>query len=100
MVTLGAQGSRQLAASMAAHEAATPAGVKRIRLAIGTSFGREAGAGMRASRARTAAGWLVGGGREPSLSHALGNVHEYAPKVVYNTHVSAVDFDNVDFVTL
>ena len=50
-----------MAANMAAHVAATPAGVKRIRLAIGTSGGTEAGAGMRASSTRVAHGWVVGG---------------------------------------
>ena len=51
-----------LAASMAAHVAETPAGVKRIRLAIGTSAGVEAGAWTRALSSRAAAGRVVGGG--------------------------------------
>jgi len=54
-------GSRWVAASRAAQVAATPAGVNRIRPATGTSGGTEAGAGIRASRARAVLRWVVGG---------------------------------------
>ena len=57
----GRWGSRWVVARMAAQVAATLAGVNRIRLATGTSGGTEAGAGIRASRARVVLGWVVGG---------------------------------------
>ena len=50
-----------MAASTAAQVAATPAGVKRTRLATGTSLGAEAGAWTRASSCRAVVGWVVGG---------------------------------------
>ena len=53
--------SRCEMASMAAHVAATPAGMKEIRLATGTSFGAAAEDWMRVARSRAAVGWVVGG---------------------------------------
>ena len=57
---LGGHGWR-LAASMAAHVAATPAGVKATWLAMGISLGATAAGWMRESSLRVGVGWDVGG---------------------------------------
>ena len=46
---------------MAAQVAATPAGVKLIRLAVGTNVGVTAEVGARVPRSRVMAGRVVGG---------------------------------------